>query len=287
MAYCTGAGIILYQPNLDRLIKNIDRIHKQVDFVYCYNNGVQDIESFQCVLKRYPNVFLVGEGHNDGIAKAINHIVSESLYRNVKWLITLDQDSICPANMVSCFLEHISERRVGAICPFIFDKRRPREAVPTDETSEVKFCITSGCFMNIDVFNKLGGMDEYLFIGLVDNEYSYRLISNGYKIVRVNSVILDHELGDITPSRFSMLFLKFGSIFHNEKIKALSYKRKVSPLRQYYATRNCIYLSKKYPNSGIAEFSKLFAIKNGLINILRSHFSVDVVKAFYNGLKEE
>ena len=75
-------------------------------------------------------------------------------------------------------------------------------------------------------------------------------------------------------------------ILHSKTIAALSYRRKVSPFRAYYATRNIVYLSKKYKNYPCYEFSKKFAIKNGLSNFIRSGFDIKVLKAVVKGFSE-
>ena len=282
-----AAGIIIFYPDLERLKKNIDAIIDQVDVVYCYNNGVNDNNALLNLLSHYSKIRLIGTGDNDGIPIAINKMAYDAINNNMDWFLTLDQDSICPNEMIKNFLIYIDDKNIGAICPLIVDRRRPQEIKPENRIEEVDFCITSGCFMNLNVFEKIHGMDEYLFIGLVDNEYSYRMIVNGYKIIRINSVVLDHELGNITPSIFSGFFIKLGELFHCQKLKALSYKRSVSPFRVYYATRNIIYLSRKYPNSGVKEFSMSFAIRNGVSNIIRSGLKPKVIKSFYKGFKED
>ena len=211
----------------------------------------------------------------------------DAIKQKMIWFLTLDQDSICQDGMVQQFLLYENYKNIGAICPLIVDRRRPTRLCPKQQVEEVDFCITSGCFMNLNVFEKIHGMDEYLFIGLVDNEYSYRMILNGYKILRINSVVLDHELGNISPSRFSHLFLKLGDMLRCQKIKSLSYTRSVSPMRVYYATRNSIYLSNKYPNSGIKEFSRKFAFFNGISSLLRGKNKVKILQAVVKGFTND
>lgn len=75
----------------------------------------------------------------------------------------------------------------------MYDKRRPQiDAVNKDKVSYVDFCITSGSFVNLSVWKQIGKYDEFLFVGLVDNEYCKRVILNGYKILRLNEMLMDH-----------------------------------------------------------------------------------------------
>ena len=39
-----AAGIIVFNPNLERLKENIDAIQHQVDILYLYNNGTNDYD---------------------------------------------------------------------------------------------------------------------------------------------------------------------------------------------------------------------------------------------------
>lgn len=55
----------------------------------------------------------------------------------------------------------------------------------------IDFCITSASCTNLAVWKEVGGFDERLFIDLVDNEFCKRLIVSGYKILRLNNLVLD------------------------------------------------------------------------------------------------
>lgn len=285
MSQC-AAGIVLYNPEINRLRKNLDAICNQVEYVYCYNNGLQNASEVISMLDSYKNLRLIGTGTNVGIATALNNIVKEAEKDGNDWILTLDQDSVSCANMIVAFSELTSEKNVAIICPVIEDIRRKNEkpAVAENTINDVDFCITSGSFMNIQKTLEIGGFDEWLFIGLVDNEICYRIKLNGYRIIRNNAVILNHELGELTPSKFENIYLKLGNVLHNETIKKLSYKRKVNPMRLYYATRNMLYLKKKYVNYMDASMWNKMVIKNSLSSIIRGGMRLDVLKAIRAGI---
>lgn len=281
-----SAGIILYNPEINRLKDNVKAISPQVDTVYCFNNDSDNIEEIRSLIATFDNVVLIDEKNNLGISVALNRIAQKSSEDGYEWMLALDQDSVCPTNMISEFSKYFDEKKVGIICPVAIDRRRPSKAISKDSVNEVDDTITSGSLLNLKIYEKVGGSDEYLFVGLVDDEYCYRLRLNGYRILQVNSVVMDHELGELSPSKYADFWLKLGNMLHNDKIKALSYKRKVKPVRVYYATRNIIYLSNKYKNNPTYLFSKRFAIKNGLSNILRSDDKVKVIQAFIKGYND-
>src|SRR5699024_6976157 len=68
-------------------------------------------------------------------------------------------------------------------------------------------CITSASCTSIKAWEKIGGFDDWLFIDLVDNEFCKRLVASGYKILRLNHLVLDQEFGCIHPKgEFSQKF---------------------------------------------------------------------------------
>lgn len=140
--------------------------------------------------------------------------------------------------------------------------------------------------MNIQKTLEIGGFDEWLFIGLVDNEICYRIKLNGYRIIRNNSVILNHELGNLTPSKFEKAYLKLGDILHSDTVKKMSYKRQVNPMRLYYATRNMIYLENKYPAQKVDAWSLKTLLKNSISSILRGKNKIKIIKALYQGITD-
>ena len=169
----------------------------------------------------------------------------------------------------------------------IEDVRRKNEApaVVKNMVEDVNFCITSGSFMNVKKALEVGGFDEKLFIGLVDDEICYKIKKNGYRIIRNDAVVLNHELGNLTPSKHESFYLRIGEILHSDSIKKLSYKRTVNPMRLYYATRNMIYLNKKYPQESMSWSTKRL-VYNSVSSLLRGRRKVSLLKSVINGIKD-
>ena len=55
--------------------------------------------------------------------------------------------------------------------------------------------IASGSLVKAEVFGVTGFFDEAMFIDYVDTDFCLRLQKNGFKILSVASVLLEHELG--------------------------------------------------------------------------------------------
>ena len=145
-------------------------------------------------------------------------------------LLTLDQDSVAPYNIIEEFEKYITYQDIGTLCPVIYDRNKGEEIKAKEGSIEIDECITSGSLLNIKAWNKIGGFDENLFIDGVDFDICYRLKKNGYKILCIQSVVLLHELGHIEYHRF---------LFWRVLVK------NHSAFRKYYIARNIIYIAKK------------------------------------------
>jgi GT2 family glycosyltransferase len=65
--------------------------------------------------------------------------------------------------------------------------------------------MTSGNIVNLDAYEKVGGWKDWMFIDCVDTDFCMNLHKHGYKVLRLNKVIMEHHLGDRT---FPKLFGK-------------------------------------------------------------------------------
>lgn len=247
-----SAGIVLYKPDFKRLNKNLYQLMQVLDTVILYNNDA-DLSQIKIPFQFKDRIIIIGNGSNRGIAYALNCIMNKADELGSKWVITLDQDSIIPRNMIDEYSKYLNYAKIAIVCPQPIDNRRKYEKiVTTPETEYVDVCITSGSCTNVDIWKKVGKFDEWLFIDLVDNDFCKRIILSGYKILKINSVILDHQYGMLKRrSKITeTFFLKMGDLLNNVNIQKLSFKRLVNPIRIYYENRNVIYLNKKYEKFG-------------------------------------
>jgi len=244
-----AAGIILFNPDLLRLKENIAAIHQQVDLLVFIDNHSDNIHLIEREYGDYENITILKNEENFGIAKALNQAMLFCQSKGYTWVLTLDQDSICPSNLIEEYTKYLDLPKVAILSPVIDDRNmRESSTVPhsTDDYEEIEKCITSATLTNVDIWEKLDGFDESMFIDLVDFEYCMRILQSGYKILRVNTVILLHEVGRITQPKF--LFWDLIILNH-------------SPFRKYYIARNIIYLAKKHRTPGGIIMAYLRTIK--------------------------
>lgn len=95
------AGIVLYNPNIQRLAENLTAICSQTRQVYLFNNGSSNIGEIKDLIRNYQNVILFNNNDNAGIAFALNRLINKAKNDGYKWVVTLDQDSVAPPNLVA------------------------------------------------------------------------------------------------------------------------------------------------------------------------------------------
>lgn len=246
------AGIVLFNPNIERLNENINAIKGQVSKIFLYDNNSDNISQIENLVKKNNNLILIKGKRNNGIAYALNKIIEISYNNKFSWCLTLDQDSICSPNLISSFLKYIKKDRVAIICPFILNNDKytvesmkklnlPKCQIIVDPMK----CITSASLTNINIIRSLGGFNEKLFIDCVDTDINCRIIGHDYKILQDNEAYLLQTMGKAK---------KIGILNALYSLTNLDFFRKVmnvpvyGDLRLYYMSRNSRYIRKTYHN---------------------------------------
>ena len=63
------AGIVTYNPDLQRLTENLDAVTKQVRRVVVVDNGSENIDRIRTLVEKYQNLGIISNKKNLGIAK--------------------------------------------------------------------------------------------------------------------------------------------------------------------------------------------------------------------------
>lgn len=227
-----AAGIVLYEPDLERLLENVSTVAEQVDKIIIVDNASSNVDKVKTVLTELKNIYYIENKINQGIAKALNQIIDMSKKCNMDWVLTLDQDSIISENFIKHGLKYMHIEGVAIITPRIIDRNDfCKELLMSSEASYVDECITSGSLMNLKICNQVGKFDEKMFIDYVDFEYCYRVKGCGYKILYNPESVLLHQLGNgEVKKNFGKTFL----VSHH------------NPIRHFFLVRNCIYCIRKH-----------------------------------------
>jgi rhamnosyltransferase len=239
-----AAAVILYNPK-DNVIQNIESYINQVSHLYILDNSkILDL-SIKNFIIAFNKIDYIYNGRNLGIATALNIAAGKAIGKKYSYLLTMDQDSKAPINLVETLLDTANKSdKAGVISPLhsnIFDTHQ-RDI--DSKITIVNTVMTSGNLISLDAYTKVGGFNEDLFIDYVDVDYCLRLKSSGFNIYKIHSIILEHNEANLKEKKIL-----------NMKI----YPTNNDPQRIYYKTRNLLYLnstySKKYSKIVRNEFS--------------------------------
>lgn len=227
------AGIVLYNPEIERLKQNVQAILPQVNRLVLVDNGSRNIDNVRALYEQTDKIVVIEFEENIGVAAAQNRICQYAKDNESEWAIILDQDSICPSNIVSEYQKLVNCKDVGMICPKVIDRNFGEITYGIDHTGveEVEQCIASASAIRISAWQVVGGFYEPLFIDSVDFDICWSLREHGYKILRNNDVKLLHEVGH---SRIVHFAGKPRQIFNH------------SPLRYYYMIRNGFITGRRH-----------------------------------------
>lgn len=289
------AGMVLYNPDMERLYKCLDSIFKQFDTLIIFDNS----KDCNTNITNNARIIYITEKGNKGLAYALNKIMRKALELGYQWLVTLDQDTLLPNNLLKEYSKFIKYENVAILTGQIIDNRRKYMKLQNKTgVTDVDFCITSASCVNLNIWNDLNGFDEWLFIDFIDNDYCKRVKLKGYRILRINEVIIDQQFGEITPKspKWVSFYLFLSKMFRNKNIAKLSYKKKVSPMRIYHVHRNLLYLNKKFQKYGGIGYENFncnsflgFLLYFSLPSICRAqnHYAVfkSIIKGFRDGKK--
>ena len=233
------AGIVTYNPELDRFESNINAICPQCDKVIVFDNGSNNFEAISNLTRRFDNVQLIDGKENKGIGYALNFIVEQAKNLGAEWVLLLDQDSIAPDKMIDSLEKYTNDKNVAIVAARITDDNRSdNEArIDLEETEEIGIAITSGSYININIWESIGRFREDFFIDAVDSEYCIRAFFEGYKVLKANRVVIRHEIGKAVKTK-------------------LAYVSNHNAMRRYHIARNNTYMAYKYQKKLNSSFEK-------------------------------
>ena len=186
--------------------------------VVIVDNGSTELREWLAKEARERSCELVLLDHNAGVAAAHNLGVARARTLGADLLLLLDQDSLPAPGMVPALTNALldlqrSGEPVGAVGPRHVDQKSRAESpfvrfgflstkhfyCGGDQKSgfiECDHLITSGTLIPASVLDRIGGLDEGLFIDNVDTEWCFRAKSTGYKLFGVCSAHMLHAIGD-------------------------------------------------------------------------------------------
>jgi rhamnosyltransferase len=242
------AVAVTYHPEAETLERQLAALAPQVARMIVVDNGSRDEDLAPA---RAANAEVIGLGRNLGLAAAQNRGIERALAAGATHVLLMDQDSVPMPGMVDRLLAaHAlpASRPVAAVGPRAFDPRSGTSLDhlvrrgwrfcqrPTPETAAaplvVEHLIASGCLISASALEKIGAMDESLFIDAVDIEWCMRARAAGFRLLLETRAVLEHRLGR------HGIRLRTGT----KRVRTLALH---SPMRQYYIFRNNLLLCRR------------------------------------------
>ena len=209
------AVIVSYHPEPSAISNLVDKAAMQVGAVVLVDNAsVGDWQPALAESLSHRGGALLVQPHNLGLAAAQNIGIAWARSHGYRHVLLLDQDSEPGAGMVASLLQvlqALATNRVAAVGPRFHDLREDRDApfvrigFPLNRklwcASDMQhvacdFLISSGTLIPLDVLDRVGPMDESLFIDNVDLEWGFRARAKGYALYGVCAATMHHRLGD-------------------------------------------------------------------------------------------
>lgn len=232
-----AAVVVLYHPDTDALMKNLESVAGDVKRLYLIDNTPDtDLSATLGLPEKYRYIPLK---RNTGIAHAQNVGIKEALNEGADFILLLDQDSTPPPGMTPAltrtFLSlHSEGYKVGGVGPRPYNaltetpfKASSRETRVSESVVRVRELISSGTLLSAAVIRECGLMDESLFIDDVDHEWCWRAGAKGNCLFINEKVFLNHKLGQGDRRLL------------NRKVAI------PAPVRTYYLYRNFFILAKR------------------------------------------
>ena len=265
--------LVTYEPELERLRSVLAALLIETCPIVLVDNGSSDHVGLRALVEEMDHgnrMHTVWNTKNAGLATAQNQGTAVAQTCNAFYVLLLDQDTVLPPGTVSTLLR-VSEaltgqgRRIAAVGPAYRDRSSGARSLvwhheglrlkrstateqlvasgATHEIARSDFVIASGSLIALDVIKAVGGMEEALFIDLVDIEWGLRAQSRGYVSYQLRSLEADHAigLGRIRVGPFS-------APLH-------------SPVRNYYWLRNALTLARR---GGLPNAWRLYFVRRAM-----------------------
>jgi rhamnosyltransferase len=242
------AVVVTYHPDAALLTAQLEALQAQAGCVVVVDNATPG-PSVRELCAAMPRTELLSLTENRGLAAALNAGITHARAKpGITHVLLMDQDSVPEPGMVAALkaaLDRQSQHaRVGAVGTRFRDPRERGDApfvrirFPVNrqlhcngDCNEVAcdFLITSGSLIPLEVLDRVGGMDEGLFIDNVDLEWCFRAVAKGYMLFGACGARMLHHHG---ATRHRVPGLPRGVVVH-------------TPRRLFYMMRNRVLLYRR------------------------------------------
>ena len=265
------AGVVVLYNTSEENLKNIDNYIDSLDKLYVVDNSDDDVIR----VKNKKKIEYIKLCENSGIAHALNVGAEKAIEEKYKYLLTMDQDSKITCEIVNKMKDYLKNNqdddKIGIVSPY--QDIDSKEVIADCEAENMIEVMTSGNIINLDAYKKIGGFKDWLFIDCVDTDYCMNLHRHGYKVLRLNKIIMKHELGNLVVHK---LFGKEYPCYNH------------NPIRRYYIVRNNMYINQMYKDMYPEYCAWLIRVQKGQVKriIVFEKNKIKKLSMMYKGYKD-
>lgn len=174
--------------------KILDKGYKIIIVDNGSNDNIEDI-----LQKNYPNsgIELILLENNVGFSKGNNAVLKKV---TTKYSFLLNPDAVIDEKSIdNMVIEANKYDDVAMVNPLFFSEKNPTKEQITkriknmkDDVEYVNFICCGASLMKMEIFRKIGFLDENIFLYAEDDEISHRIIANNYKNIISNKAFCVH-----------------------------------------------------------------------------------------------
>lgn len=227
--------VVIYNPDIDKLVQNINQYIKDVSALIIWQNSSLSFDNKNQILHDCTcseKIIFDGNGSNEGLDTAFNNALNVAKREEYSWLLTMDQDSTwVNFNEYLARVESCDDYSIGIFGPQtinVYDERSTASEC-NQPYSIVDYVISSGALYSVDKLKSIGGFVTNYFIDAIDEEVCYRARTFEIKTAVVGNAYLKQEFGNYCKKTFL-----------GKSISSSNY----TPFRYYHIVRNHLWLAK-------------------------------------------
>lgn len=256
--------VILYNPQVDKLINNLSKYFQSLDKLIIWRNSKIDENLFSCF--DVDKILLAGNETNKGISFALNWSLIWSKNNGYTHMLMMDQDTEW-INFTD-YIKIINSFRFDNIIQFGPEINKTN----TDkiDIKSVPFVITSGSIVDVNKAISIGGFRKDFFVDGIDIDFGYKSRKNGFTIIKILNAHIKQEFG--------MTYY-----FWNFRIPSYSSMR----LYETVKTHVIIYYDyKKYALQMFKDIIFIYMLKMPFFIIVRGEKKIEKIKSIFKGLND-
>lgn len=289
-----AAVVVTYGPDIEMLSTLLQALPAEIRLVVVDNGSAPaKTAEMRRLLSTRARAHLLGNEHNRGLAAAINQGVAALGDDPPEFLLLLDQDSVPQPGAVAAlrdaFLQLEAEgEAVGCVGPRLLDPATGLEhgfhamrgpcwirVFPGRGCVRPVRCANlngSGTVVRRELFERMGGLDEALFIDHVDTDWSFRVLDAGLGLFGIPEAAFHHSMGE----RGTRIWLMGWRVWPIR-----------SPQRHYFLFRNSIRLLRRSHVPAVWKFWAVAKLAGTLAgHALSGDRRVDQVRHMLRGVKD-